>query len=312
MRKLTGLAKYSWVVLAYNLFVVVFGAFVRATGSGAGCGSHWPLCNGSVIPRAAAVETVIEYTHRITSGVTIILIAVLIVLVWRNFPRGSWLRKSSALIGLFITGEALLGAGLVLFDLVAHNASLARAISMMAHLVNTFLLLASLLVTACWLSVGVPKSIHVNNKTRILSGIGVFLFFVLGASGAVTALGDTLFPAGSLAEGLRQDIDPGAHFLIRLRVFHPMIAAGVGLYLAGFSLWLRRKTNQAALRTCVVLLICLIALQLFLGAANIFLLAPVWMQLVHLTVTTLIWLAFGMILIFSLVPPDFVAGVGKN
>lgn len=161
------LAKYAWGVLVYNLFVIVFGAFVRATGSGAGCGSHWPLCNGVMIPRAPAIETVIEFSHRLSSGVTLVLIAILIVQVWRTYPKGSALRKSSGFIGLFVIIKSLLGAGLVLFELVQHDASLARAISMMAHLLNTFLLLASLMVTAWWLTKGAPVTWGKDGKTRI-------------------------------------------------------------------------------------------------------------------------------------------------
>ena len=236
---LSKLAKFAWGVLVYNLLVIVFGAFVRATGSGAGCGSHWPSCNGDIIPRAPELETVIEFSHRVSSGITLVLIAFLIVWVWRSYPKGNPLRKSSGLIGIFIITESLLGAGLVLFELVQHNASLARAISMMAHLLNTFLLLASLVVTAWWLSTGVPDNWKRDDKARILSVFGVLGMFVLAASGALTALGDTLFPAGSLAEGLRQDIDPAAHFLLRLRIFHPIIAVVVGSYVAGFGIWMR-------------------------------------------------------------------------
>ena len=306
------LAKYAWGVLVYNLFVIVFGAFVRATGSGAGCGSHWPLCNGVMIPRAPAIETVIEFSHRLSSGVTLVLIAILIVQVWRTYPKGSALRKSSGFIGLFVIIESLLGAGLVLFELVQHDASLARAISMMAHLLNTFLLLASLMVTAWWLTKGAPVTWGKDGKTRILSILGVLGMFLLGASGAITALGDTLFPAGSLAEGLRQDIDPAAHFLLRLRIFHPIIAVVVGSYVAGFGLWLRAGQRDPTLSLISWGLVGLVGLQLALGVLNVLLLAPVWLQLVHLLVTSLIWLCYVMITVFAWITPDLAASVREN
>jgi len=309
---LSKLAKFAWGVLVYNLFVIVFGAFVRATGSGAGCGSHWPLCNGTIIQRDLAAETIIEYTHRITSGFTLILIAILIVWVWRSYPKGNALRKSSGFVGLFIITESLLGAGLVLFELVQHDASLARAISMMAHLLNTFLLLASLVVTAWWLSKGVPGNWKRDDKARILSGVGMLGMFVLAASGAITALGDTLFPAGSLAEGLRQDIDPAAHFLLRLRIFHPIIAVVVGSYVAGFGLWLRANRRNSALSLISMILAGLVGLQLALGILNVLLLAPVWLQLVHLLVTSLIWLCYVMVTVFAWITPNFAAGVCEN
>ena len=306
------LAKFSWGVLAYNVCVIVFGAFVRATGSGAGCGSHWPLCNGVLLQRAPAIETVIEYTHRISSGITLILVVALIVWVWRSYPKGDALRKVSGLIGLFIITESLLGAGLVLFELVQHNASLARAVSMIGHLMNTFLLLASLIITSWWLTVGKPGQWKVDHRARILSAIGVLGLFLLGASGAITALGDTLFPAASLAEGLRQDVDPAAHFLLRLRIFHPIIAVVVGTYAAGFGLWLRRSRHDPKLSLISTALAGLVGLQLILGGLNVLLLAPVWLQLLHLLITTLIWLCFVLVTVFAWVAPELAASVRER
>jgi heme A synthase len=309
---LSKLAKFAWGMLVYNLFVIVFGAFVRATGSGAGCGSHWPLCNGVIIQRAPALETVIEYSHRLTSGIALVLVAGLIVLVWRSYPKGSSLRKSSGFAGLFIITESLLGAGLVLFELVQHDASLTRAISMMAHLLNTFLLLASLIITAWWLSADIPVEWKRDNKARAMSILGVLGMFVLAASGAITALGDTLFPAGSLAEGLQQDIDPAAHFLLRLRIFHPIIAVIVGAYVAGFGLWLRASRQDSTLSVISWSLAGLVGLQLVLGIMNVLLLAPVWLQLVHLLVSSLIWLCYVMVTVFAWITPDLTAGVREN
>ncbi len=47
-------SRYAWGVLLWNVLVALWGAYVRATGSGAGCGSHWPTCNGEILPRAPA------------------------------------------------------------------------------------------------------------------------------------------------------------------------------------------------------------------------------------------------------------------
>jgi heme A synthase len=94
--------------------VILWGAFVRATGSGAGCGSHWPLCNGELVPRAPQVETVIEFIHRATSGLAFLLVLGLFVLAWRVYPKGDLVRRAAALSFLFIVTEALVGAGLVL------------------------------------------------------------------------------------------------------------------------------------------------------------------------------------------------------
>src|SRR5690242_12260676 len=117
-RDMPVLARYAWSVLAYNVAVILWGAYVRATGSGAGCGEHWPLCNGQVLPRAPALATMIEYSHRLTSGVALLSVIVLLVWTYRVTPPGP-ARKAAALSAFFILTEAAVGAGLVLFQLVA-------------------------------------------------------------------------------------------------------------------------------------------------------------------------------------------------
>lgn len=306
------LKRFGWFVLIYNLLVIVFGAFVRATRSGAGCGSHWPLCNGVVIPQNPATETIVEFTHRITSGVTVLLIAILIAWVWRYSQKGSPVRVSVILSGFFIITESLIGAGLVLFELVAHNDSMARAFSMMAHLVNTFLLIASIGITSWWLSFGVPPKAPKDRQARLLSLLGAGGMLFLGASGAVTALGDTLFPARSLTEGLQQDFATTAHILLRLRVFHPVIAILVGGYLIGFHIWLRSRYPWKLVKRLGNWLTFLVIMQWGLGMLNVVLLAPVWLQLVHLLVTTLIWLSWVGLCVFAWVPLEFPSGISHN
>lgn len=292
---LSRFAKYSWVVLAYNIFVILFGAFVRATGSGAGCGAHWPLCNGVAIPRPERIETIIEFTHRITSGLTILLIIGLVIWAWRAYPKGSLVRVSTAFTGFFIITEALIGAGLVLFRMVEYNDSVARALWMIAHLVNTFLLLASLTATAWWATRGVPERIQVNGLTGGVLVVGLLAILVLGASGAVTALGDTLFRSESLAEGLAQDFSPTAHWLLRMRIYHPAIAVSVGVYLYLATAWVRRKYSQPDLETLTNILFALFVLQILLGILNVALLAPVWLQIVHLLVSNLVWISYVLL-----------------
>ena len=157
------LARFAWFVLAYNVAVILWGAYVRATGSGAGCGAHWPLCNGEVVPRAPQVATVIEFSHRFSSGLTLIAIAVLVVWIFRVCAPGHPARLGAVLSGVLIVTEAAVGAGLVLFRLVADNASMARAMFVGVHLLNTFLLLGALTLTAWWVTVNVPFA---RNRTR--------------------------------------------------------------------------------------------------------------------------------------------------
>jgi heme A synthase len=289
--KLSKFAKYVWFVLGFNLVVILWGAYVRATGSGAGCGSHWPLCNGAVFPRSEQIETMIEFVHRLSSGTAFLLVVGMLVWAWRIFPRGNIVRKAALFSMVFMITEALVGAGLVLFELVADNVSTARAFSISVHLVNTFLLLACLTLTGWWASGGKPVIIRKGDVKVWLLGVGFIGVLILGMSGALTALGDTLFPVNSLEEGLRQDFSSAAHFLIRLRVLHPTIAILVSAYLFIIINWVfgkeKRRDNKILGRIIIVLLI----LQLFAGFINVILLAPVWMQVVHLLLSDLVWIS---------------------
>lgn len=292
LRSLSKFGKYAWIVLGYNTLVVLFGAFVRATGSGAGCGAHWPLCNGVVIPRPEQIETVIEFTHRATSGVTLILIAILVLWTWRIFPKRSLMRWSAGGAAFFTITEALVGAGIVLYGWVADDTSVARAISVPIHLVNTFLLLGMCAVTAWWASTGIPDRITTRGKVTAALIIGVIGMLFLGASGAITALGDTLFPAASLSEGVRQDFEPTAHFLVRMRIYHPGIAIAVGVYLAVLTAWVRRWVNVEYMETITTTLFVIYVLQIILGIINVALLAPIWMQITHLLVSCAVWVIY--------------------
>lgn len=286
----SGFARYAWAVLAYNLLVILWGAFVRATGSGAGCGSHWPLCNGMVIPRAPQIETLIEFTHRLSSGLALVFVLGLLIWAWRAYAPGSIVRRGASLSALFILTEALLGAGLVLFEWVAKDASLGRAISIVLHLLNTFVLLAFLSLTAWWASGGASFSIRQPGSLPWLVTAGILGTLFIGASGALTALGDTLFPASSLAEGLRQDFSPTAHFLTRLRLLHPTIAVIAGSYLLIFAGILRLTHPAPTTARLARLLTIGVLVQLGAGVVNVILLAPVWMQLVHLLLADLVWI----------------------
>jgi heme A synthase len=295
------LARFAWAVLACNVAVVLWGAVVRATGSGAGCGSHWPLCNGEMLPRAPAVATLIEYSHRVTSGMALLLVVALVVWTWRARPAGHPARRGATLSLLFILSEAAVGAGLVLFDLVAGDRSLARALFMATHLINTFFLLGALALTAHWASGG--AKLRLAGQGAMGAGLGLGLGFVLlvGASGAIAALGDTLFPAASLAEALRQDVAPATHLLLRLRLLHPVLAVGAGLtlLLLAFQIALSRPNAAAAARwTCAF-----VVLQMAAGVLNVMLLAPVWLQVAHLLLADLLWISLVLLAATTLSSP---------
>jgi heme A synthase len=285
-------AKYAWLVLGYNLLVVIWGAYVRASSSGAGCGSHWPLCNGEVIPRAPQIETIIELTHRLTSGLALIMVFVLLIWAFRKFEKSSCVRKGAVLSVVFMILEALLGAGLVLFEHVAQNRSNLRAVSMSLHLINTFLLLATIALTAWWASGGKPIGLKKQGFLFPAIMISLFGMILLGVSGAIAALGDTLFPATSLTEGIMQDFSSTSHILLRLRIIHPFLAPIVALCLVAIAMYANFSRSNAWVKRWSFTLVGLIIFQLIIGLINLFLLAPIPLQLIHLLFADLTWLAF--------------------
>jgi len=278
--------RLAWGVLAWNMLVVLWGAYVRASGSGAGCGSHWPLCNGEVVPVAPRIETVIEFTHRMMSGVALVVVVLLGLWSRARFPRGSRVRTMAAASFVFLMTEALLGAGLVLFNYVDKDASVGRAFYLSLHLANTLLLLGALALTA-WFS---REDMQAPARRSLLAIAALPVAALVSVTGAIAALGDTLFPATSLAQGFHQDFSGAANFLLRLRVLHPAFAILAGAYFVGVSVVvLRWKQNPVATKLAVGVLILTLA-QLSAGAVNVLLLAPVWMQITHLLLADLVWI----------------------
>lgn len=282
------LIRFAWFVLAYSIAVVLFGAVVRATGSGAGCGSNWPTCRGEVVPLSGAAETAIEFTHRTTSGLALLFVFALVLWVWRTRPAGDPARRFAAAAGVLIVAEALIGAALVLFGWVGDDASNGRAVSISIHLVNTFLLLAALALTAWTLSGGVLPTRPFPAARRRLVLVGAAGLMFTGAAGAITALGDTLFPAENVLSGIRDDFT--GTFLVRLRWIHPIIAIATGavlVFMARTAPVARASGNRLAMG-----LEGLVFLQVTAGFVNVALLAPVWLQVVHLLAADLLWVGF--------------------
>jgi heme A synthase len=293
--KLDRFAKYAWFTLAFNLLVIVWGAYVRASGSGAGCGSHWPLCNGEVIPGSPTVKTIVEFSHRLSSGLALLLVAGALVWVFRaRSPKHPTIRYAASAM-FFMLMEAAIGAGLVLFEMVAENKSIARALWMSAHLVNTFLLVGMLTLMAWAATTGGRLNVRGKGSINWVFAAAIVATLILGVSGAVSALGATLFPVTSLAEGLKQDLSPTAHVLIRLRFFHPLIAIGVSglLILTAYSARSRQPGNDV--KRWSTALIALVVVQLGAGAVNLLLHAPIWLQLLHLLLSDLVWIALVLL-----------------
>lgn len=282
-------ARYAWGVLSYNIAVVLWGAVVRATGSGAGCGNHWPLCNGAVVPQADEMKTVVEFAHRAMTGIDGPLVILLLVWAFRAFAKGHPARFGATLSAFFLVTEALIGAALVKLDLVAGNTSPMRGYWISMHLVNTLTLIACLALTAWWGN-GHPRIRFKGPAARPVI-ISVAMVLLLAVTGAIAALGDTLFPAQSLSAGFAQDLDPTASFMLKLRALHPMIAAMAAAWLVFFLATTPRGRATGYVRMTAVLL----AAQLVAGVVNLLLLAPVWMQIVHLLLADLLWIALVLL-----------------
>lgn len=270
-----------------NVGVILLGALVRATGSGAGCGRSWPTCEGELVPSLDEAATAIEFLHRTTSGVALLVVLFMYLSVRRSSDRGTAVRTAAFFSVVTIIIEALIGAGIVLFEWVADDASVARTIAVPLHLVNTLLLLAAL--TSVVYLVG-GRSVSAPDKptrTLVLTGLGVMV--LTAATGAVAALADTLFPVESVAEGLVEDFSSTAHFLTRLRVVHPVIAVLAGLTL----IWIVSRRDHGLRESSAARAVTwLVIAQIGAGLLNVVLLVPVWMQLVHLFLADALWISF--------------------
>ncbi len=286
------LRRFSWGVLVYFVAVILWGSLVRATGSGAGCGDHWPLCNGTVIQHSPRVDTIIEFTHRVTSGFSFFLAVGLLVWTLVGTVRGHLARGAAIAAVAFTLIEAILGAFLVKLGLTAGSQSPLRAPYLALHLTNTLLLLAALTLTAHFLS---RERGYLRRDVRLVkpfgASLGILVVLVVGVTGSLAALGDTLFPAHSLSSALAQDFSNGSAWLLRWRWTHPTLA-----FLASvFLIWLLVRAAQRStywnnhVLSAVVLI--LLAAQYVLGVLDVVLLAPVWLQVVHLLGADALWAA---------------------
>jgi heme a synthase len=288
-RTTTLLPRFAWWLLAYNVVVILWGAVVRATSSGAGCGDHWPLCNGVVLQSNPRLATLIELAHRVSSGVTLPLVLLLLLWTFRSTVSGHVARIASIAAVIFTFNEALLGALLVLLRLTADNRSPARAVYLSLHLANTLLMLGALTLAAHFLSrreAFTRRTIRFTQLPLAVTGLSATL--MLGVTGTLAALSDTLFPATSLSAAFAQDFSASGGWLLRLRILHPLTAVIAGL----FIFWLlMRSFGRPSERKLALLVLSLLVLQFGLGIADVTLLAPVWMQIVHLLGADLLWIA---------------------
>ncbi|HWG20984.1 MAG TPA: COX15/CtaA family protein [Terracidiphilus sp.] len=286
------LRRFAWAVLAYFIAVILWGGLVRATGSGAGCGDHWPLCNGTVMQHSPHVDTIIELTHRITSGISFFSAVGLLIFTFAGTARGHLARAASVAAVAFTLIEAILGALLVKLGLTAQSQSPLRAPYLALHLANTLLLLAALALTAHLLS---RRYGFTRSTVRMVAPIGaiaaVVVVMLVGVTGSLAALGDTLFPATSLGAALSQDFSATSGWLVRWRWTHPTFAFFASIFLIWLLVRASRRTIHWDNRGLSALVLLLLAAQYILGVLDVVLLAPTWLQIAHLFGADVLWVA---------------------
>jgi len=253
---------------------------------GEGCGDPWPLCNGTVIPHAAQIATVIEFTHRATTGIAFLSVVVMTLWAYRAHRHNLVWPAAAASLGLIIT-EALLGAGLVLFKYTGSDMSAGRVVYLSAHLVNTLLMLAVMALTA-WCASGHDSPSWSASSGRVLLA-AIVGAVAIGVTGTITALGDTLFPVHSLRDGLQADFAAASPLILKLRIFHPVVAIASGALIIIMA-W--RLDEASRLRSAVI---WLVSIELLAGLLNLALLTPIWMQLLHLLLGDLLWIALVLL-----------------
>jgi heme a synthase len=286
------LRRFAWAVLVYFIAVILWGALVRATGSGAGCGDHWPLCNGTVMQHSPRADTMIEFTHRLTSGISFFSAVGLLVWTFAGTVRGHLARAASVAAVVFTLIEAILGAFLVKLGLTAQSQSPLRAPYLALHLANTLLLLAALTLTAHFLSRTrgyTRKAIHLVGPAG--ASAAVITVLVVAVTGSLAALGDTLFPASSIGAALAQDFSASTTWLVRWRWTHPAVAFFASVFLIWLLVRASRRSAHWDNRKLSALVLILLAAQYLLGFLDVAMLAPVWLQVVHLLGADVLWAA---------------------
>ncbi len=294
---LKNFAKYAWFALGYNLLVILWGVFLRASKSGDGCGQHWLTCGGEVVPSAPELKTVIEFSHRITSalaGIVVIVLVVWAIIVWRRYRTPAASRTLKMAVGslVLVILEGLLGAGLVLTGNTAETLTPERPFWMASHLINTLILLTFLTLTAWFASGGNKLRFPTDRRVLGIFLAGVVCFMVIGMTGSIAALTSMVFPSETLTQGILKDFTPTSHMLLKLRPLHPIVSVISAVFIIFAAGWLRARSDNdpAVARWCGIVTV-LVLVQVAFGAATLLMLGPIVMQLGHLLLADLVWIS---------------------
>ena len=277
------LISYTKLGIVLSILSILAGAFVRATGSGDGCGSTWPTCKGKIIPQLSDTSEVIEFSHRSVSGI-LLIVTLIIFIKSRNMSKGSIVRTTVNFLTFFVLFEAAIGAVIVLYEWVGLNSSLPRIIAVPIHLVNTFGLLA------CY---AILYKVLLNNFKNIKQlwdrrfVFIAFLFLLSGATGSITALADVLFPSASFYEGLMEDFDRTSELLTRLRILHPMVATGLSV-----ALIIESRKIQKDYKIDVKFFQILVFIAVILGVLNVLSNIVLLLSIFHLAIADLLWITY--------------------
>ena len=274
---------YAKAGLLLSIASILAGAFVRATGSGDGCGATWPTCKGKIIPALSDTSELIEFSHRSVSGV-LLVVTLIIFAKTRKFQKESLVRKVTNYLTFFVIFEALIGAVIVIFEWVGLNSSLPRIIAVPIHLVNTFGLLGSYAILYKILQDDLQNIKDMFNKNFLLISS---LFLLSGATGSITALADVLFPSSSFVEGFLADFDRTSEVLTRLRILHPIISSTLSIVLYVYATGIRKKYNVS-----VKPLQTLILIAVFLGVINVLSNIVLPLSILHLAIADFLWISY--------------------
>ncbi|MGZ3775349.1 MAG: COX15/CtaA family protein [Pseudobdellovibrionaceae bacterium] len=279
--------KLAFGVLFYSVLVILWGAWVRISHSGDGCGDTWPLCHGQLIPEAQRGKTWVEYGHRLMSGIYGFIVFYFWWMSRKIYSKDHFARKAALATLIFTITEALLGAKLVLFKLVTTNDTPYRAVVMALHQINSFMLTGAVALTfaAAISEVDLARPSNKNHTYKFLPWVIV----IIGVTGAWASLSNSLFPSNNLWQGFLEDFSSNSHLFIRLRGLHPFFALIGGGALALFF-WIKAQTAESQIleKRSLQMTMALFAVISF-GICTLLFHAPVWMKIVHLALAHTIW-----------------------
>ncbi|MEQ1764932.1 MAG: COX15/CtaA family protein [Pyrinomonadaceae bacterium] len=298
--KMSAFAKYAWFALGYNVLVIVWGVFLRASRSGDGCGQFWLTCNGELIPSAPQFKTIIEFSHRMTTAIDGFVMLILLGWAIKIFVGNRSTQSRQVLyaaIGsfFFVITEAAVGAGLVLTGNVAEAVTDVRPLWAMGHLINTFVLLTFLTLTAWFATKERRVALDIDGKTAALIVLGILGLLAVGLSGSLAALSNMLFPSQSLAESAAKDFSATSNIILRLRLSHPIMSILTSVYLIFLAGWLKAKSRETTVGWWSNAVSLLVIGQVIFGGATLLTLGPIVMQLGHLLLADAVWIAFVLL-----------------